>query len=289
MQKILVATDLSDRSERAWERALLLAEPAGASLLLLHVVDEDQPDPIVRAEIGEVQRYLQAQLQGRDGGRSIEIEVVAGVAHQTIAATAAARGADLVVLGAHRRRLLRDVFVGTTIERVIRAGNHPVLMVNQPARGAYGSAVVGVDFSPASEHALLTAHRLGLLDQTRVAVVHGFLPMGRDMMRYASVEEDRIARHVAVSANEAAAQMSAFLSHPDLAALQPAAFVEDAAPFDAIAGKAQDLAADLVVVGTRGLSGLPRLLLGSVADQVLRTIECDVLAVPPPPSPPSPG
>jgi universal stress protein E len=284
MQRILVGSDLSSRSERAVERALLLAEQAGAAVVLLHVVDEDQPDRIVRSEIAEAQRHLQGHLEGRGDGQSVEVEVVAGVAHQTIAATAAARGADLVVLGAHRRRLLRDVFVGTTAERVIRAGGHPVLMVNQPVQGAYGRVVVGVDFSQASEHALLTARRLGLLDQAQVAIVHGFVAVGRDMMRYANVDEAEVARHVAVSANEAAAQASAFLAHTDLAGLAPAVFIEEATPTEAIARKARDLQADLVVVGTRGLSGLSRLLLGSVADEVLRTSERDVLAVPPAPA-----
>jgi nucleotide-binding universal stress UspA family protein len=35
-------------------------------------------------------------------------------------------------MGAHRKRILRDVFIGTTIERVMRTGRHPVLMVNRP-------------------------------------------------------------------------------------------------------------------------------------------------------------
>jgi universal stress protein E len=37
---------------------------------------------------------------------------------------------DLIVMGAHRKQFLRDVFVGTTVERVIRTGPYPVLMVN---------------------------------------------------------------------------------------------------------------------------------------------------------------
>ncbi len=41
-------------------------------------------------------------------------------------------------------------------------------------------------------------------------------------------------------------------------------------------------APQLLVVGTRGLTGLKRVFLGSVADRVLREIECDILAVPPP-------
>jgi nucleotide-binding universal stress UspA family protein len=57
--------------------------------------------------------------------------------------------------------------------------------------------------------------------------------------------------------------------------------VEQAAPYEAIARTCDALDADLAVVGTRGLSGVKRILLGSVTDEVLRSLECDVLAVPP--------
>jgi len=57
--------------------------------------------------------------------------------------------------------------------------------------------------------------------------------------------------------------------------------VEHAAPYEAIVRTCSALDVDLVVIGTRGLTGLKRILLGSVTDEVLRGIECDVLAVPP--------
>ncbi|MCB8823361.1 universal stress protein [Microvirga rosea] len=56
--------------------------------------------------------------------------VVAGDPFDGILRAAASTGADLIVMGAHRKQLLRDILVGTTIERVIRTGPHPVLMVN---------------------------------------------------------------------------------------------------------------------------------------------------------------
>ena len=60
-------------------------------------------------------------------------------------------------MGAHRKQLLRDIFVGTTIERVIRTGPHPVLMVNNEVRRAYRTALAAVDMSEASASAIRTA------------------------------------------------------------------------------------------------------------------------------------
>ena len=278
-----MATDLSSRAARAFERALLLAESHKASMVLLHVVDEDLPEAIVEAELRQARDYLTDSHSPRAAalGVVLEIRAIAGAAHEAIPETARSRAADLVVLGAHRRRLLRDIFVGTTAERVIRSGTSPGLMVNRTPKGRYGSVVAGIDFSPTSCQALVTAKTLGLLEEVRLAVVHGFIPLADGMMRYAGIEEDKVREHVTQSALKAREQMSEFLSHPELPALRPEVLVEQAAPYEAIARTCDALDADLVVIGTRGLTGLKRILLGSVTDEVLRGMERDVLAVPP--------
>lgn len=291
LRRILVATDLSSRAASAFERALLLAQTHKASVLLLHVVDEDLPAPIVEAELRDARDHLTHSQAPRAQvlGVPLEIRAITGVAHQAIAQTAGSEGADVVVLGAHRKRLLRDIFVGTTAERVIRAGTHPVLTVNRTPQRPYRAVVAGVDFSPASRHALVTAKDLGLLEGVRLALVHGFIPLAPPMMRYAGVDEDQVREHVTQSALKAREQMSGFLSHPGLASLRPEVFVEEAPPYEAIARVSGALDADLVVIGTRGLTGLKRVLLGSVADEVMRGLECDVLAVPPAPGESAPS
>jgi len=50
-------------------------------------------------------------------------------------------------------------------------------------------------------------------------------------------------------------------------------------PFEAIVAAATEERADVIVMGTHGRSGLNRLLLGSVADRVIRLAPCPVLAV----------
>lgn len=50
MKRILVATDFSTRSDRALRRAILLARQVSAEIILVHVVDDDQPPRLVKAE-----------------------------------------------------------------------------------------------------------------------------------------------------------------------------------------------------------------------------------------------
>ena len=89
--------------------------------------------------------------------------VVTGDPFDGILRTAADVNADLIVMGSHRKQLLLDIFIGTTIERVIRKGSFPVLMVNNEAQRRYEKVVAPVDMSDASANALRVALSTGLI------------------------------------------------------------------------------------------------------------------------------
>jgi nucleotide-binding universal stress UspA family protein len=145
---IVAATDFSTRSNRALRQAGLLVRSPDAKLHLVHVVDEDQPTELVRIEEREAQRTLVEQIAAMPELQNIHCYpiVVKGHPFDGILRTAAAVDADLVVMGAHRKQFLRDIFTGTTIERVIRGGKYPVLMVNNEAQRQY-ERVFGADGS----------------------------------------------------------------------------------------------------------------------------------------------
>lgn len=284
LHRILATTDFSSRSERALARAALLARESGARLALLHVVDDDQSAETVARESRQARKQLAAvaqALQGADGA-SPEITVARGDPFVEIVCAAAESEADLVVMGAHRRRILRDVFVGTTLERVLRTGHHPVLMANRDPAGPYGRVLVATDLSPPSAHALRAAHDLGLLKAGRVKLVHAFEPLAKGMMIYASVERERVEDHAATETARVRAELQAFVEALDLPDLQCTLRLDEGPAFHTIRKVVDVEQPDLLVIGTRGLTGMQRILLGSVADALLRNIECDVLAVPPP-------
>ena len=117
--QILTATDFSTRSHRALRRAGLLAQARNAELTLVHVVDDDQPKQLVEIESREAERILAEQISAMAELRGARCRplVVAGDPFDGILRSAASIGADLIVMGAHRKQLLRDIFVGTTVER----------------------------------------------------------------------------------------------------------------------------------------------------------------------------
>lgn len=283
LQHVLVATDLSTRSDRAIARAAELAARFRARLTILHVIDEDLPAPLLADEASDAQTALAeiAQAVQETHGLRVEIVVRAGHPAGAIAALAEEEGADLVVMGAHRRRILADIFVGTTIERVIRSAKVPVLMANAASPAPHVAILAAIDFSDNSLHAVRTARALGLFEGARLTLLNAFTAPAKDMMLIAGVEERLVHGHVSEEALAARRELEAFRASLDLDPARVDLRIEEGAPESVVDGAIAETGADLLVIGTRGATGLDRVLMGSVADALLRTIEIDVLAVPP--------
>jgi universal stress protein E len=135
--KILAATDFSTRSNRALRQAGLFAQPGRSQPHIVHVVDDDQPEELVRVKKREAERVLNEQAGSMPelSGVQAQLMVVTGDPFDGILKTAAEVNADLIVTGSHRKQLLPEFLSGTTIERIIRKGSFPVLMVNHEASG----------------------------------------------------------------------------------------------------------------------------------------------------------
>ena len=157
-------------------------------------------------------------------------------------------------------------------------------MVNAATLVDYESVLVALDASDASARALRAAKSLGLLDGTRVSVIHAFEPIYKGMMSLADLRKETVASYSASWAREAATELRQFLESVGLADTVRDLVLEEGPPFLSIKNVVERSRPHLLVIGTRGHTGVKRLLLGSVAERVLSEIECDILAVPPPTS-----
>ncbi|MFC7333909.1 universal stress protein [Rhodocista pekingensis] len=280
MKTVLVATDLSARSDAAVRRAALLCGDTGASLNVLHVVDDDQPADLVRQEIAAARAYLE-RTRPLPGARVL---CEAGDPFAVITRMAVETGSDLVVLGTHRRKLLRDIFTGTTAERVIRRARVPVLMAIRPPEGAYGRVAVGIDLGSSSRLAALTADRLGLLPAGALAV-HAYPSVSRMPLALAVVEKAHVHATLEKEAGAAKRELTAFLALGGLDGLDLRPVVVEGAARDQLPRWAADQGIELLVAGTRSDGGLQRLIVGSTAEALLAHAPCDVLVVPEPDAP----
>lgn len=278
--QIVAATDFSTRSNRALRQAGLLAQPAEAQLHVLHVVDDDRPGELVHMERREAERLLAEQLDSMPELRGVRSRpmVVTGDPFDGILRAAAEVNADLIVMGSHRKQFLLDIFVGTTIERVIRRGAFPVLMVNNEAQRKYENVVAPVDMSDTSANAMRVALSTGLMSAERATILHAFLPMtkGKMFMDQASIDS-----YVKSERQRALDELATFLVANDLTQGRWSLRVEEGAPMEIISRAVSEMRPDLLVMGTHGRSAVLKALIGSVTEEALRSLSVDILAVPP--------
>lgn len=285
MNTIMVATDFSERSDRALRRATLLARESAASIVLVHVVDDDQPQRIVdseRVEAEKLLRQMAATLRSVDGVEC-QTQVVLAAPFAGIVRATEDRHPDLLVIGPHRRQVLFDVFVGTTAERTIRSVTCPVLMVNAPPAGRYRHILQTTDLSDGSRDALQRFTRLGLGGHIRTSLLHVFdAPALRLAFGHAVPKEEQ-EHYLAGERQDAIGRLSEFIVSAEIGYVELIVRYEAAAAQHEITKAAEEARADLIVLSTHGRGGLAKFFLGSVTEHVLRTASMDVLAMPPTP------
>ncbi|MDF1609332.1 universal stress protein [Hoeflea sp. YIM 152468] len=283
MKKLMVATDFSERSDRALRRATLLARQFGATITLIHVVDDDHPRRIVDAEHAAASTLLQqmaATLLEVDGVECESHVVLASPFAGIIEAVENMRP-DLLVIGPHRRQVLKDVFIGTTAERLIRLVSCPVLMVNAPPAGRYRHVMQTTDLSESSCDALQRFPALGIGKEARNTLLHIFnAPALRLVMSHAMPKGERD-RYLADEQKAASRDLEEFVVTAKLGNVLPKVRYEAAVTHLEILTAAESEKADLIVVSTHGRTGLAKLLIGSVTEKVLLSSSIDVLAIPP--------
>jgi nucleotide-binding universal stress UspA family protein len=278
--KILAATDFSTRSNRALRQAGLLAQASGAALAIVHVVDDDQPQALLEMERREAYAILHEQISVMPELQKATCNalVVTGSPFSGILDAATTMQTDLIVMGAHRRQLLRDIFVGTTVERVIRTGPFPVLMVNREVQQHYDRVLIPVEASEPSIHALRMAKASGLINLTDATLLHAFVAIGKGKLQMAGANT---AEYEASERQYAKDELVGFLAANELGSQKWSLRIEEGAPMDVITRVVDQMRADLVIMGTHARSGLLKELIGSVTEAVLRSVNADVLAVPP--------
>lgn len=281
---ILAATDFSTRSTRALRQAGLLAQNRNVALAVVHVVDDDQPLDLVELEKREAERILAEQVAAMPELRELECRpmVVAGAPFEGILQAATMTQANLIVMGSHRRSILRDIFTGTTIERVIRTGPFPVLMVNNEAQRRYERALAAVDLSENSANALRVADEAGLMTATAPTLLHAFIALAKGKMFVANADETSIDSYIASERQRAMDELADFLVTNNLGHYGWSLRLEEGAAFEVISRVVNEMRPDLLIMGTHGRSGLlKKILIGSVTEEALRSLDVDILAVPP--------
>ncbi|GAB5467545.1 MAG: universal stress protein [Rhodospirillales bacterium] len=279
MKRLLMATDLSARSDRALERALALAKELEASLTLVHVVEEGLPARLADAQAEAARQALRDQVARLTEGEgpAVSIEVLFGRAYMDIVALSEKLESDLFVLGVHRRDALLDMFRGTTAERVIRAGNVPVLLAKEPVVGPYRRILVGVDFSVYSRRAVEFAVKF--VPHGEFHLVHAYDVPFKSLLARPGGRREISKQHQMEFDRMVDGEMARFLASLEASTPKLERVLQEGMVREVIYRQIERLKPDLLVIGTHGRTGVAHAFLGSVAEDLLRDPPCDVLAV----------
>lgn len=278
-KKILLATDLSARCDRALGRAAMLATQWQSSLIVLHVVEDRKsstpnaaglpswrcpPDPFDTAR-----KNLLADVDALPDLPTVRI--AEGNPVEIILCNADVENCDLIAIGIGRDESFGHFILGRTADRLLRRSRVPLLVVKERPRRPYKNIVFATDLSASSRYALEKAGRL--FSGQRLTVFHAYTPASELITEPVSHRQYRM---------EVEQEVRAFLAGVDKTApgwQQPDVLIEDGAPNLLLRDYVRDKDVDLIVLGTHGRSPLLELFLGSTAKVIMDDVPCDALVI----------
>ena len=137
--------------------------------------------------------------------------------------------------------------------------------------------LVPVDFSPQSEAAWTLARQLARAVGAEIVLLHVFVEA--PLYSESAFAVERVREAYAAGRQWVEQQLARWSGTAQQEGLAVKTLVQTGVPHEEIVTTARAESADLIVIGTHGYGGVDRLLLGSVADRVLRRAPCPVLAV----------
>lgn len=270
---ILVATDLSPRSDRAVQRAVWLAKSHQARLTVLNILDDNLPDTLLREMQVKTTEHLERFVEQAAKGVPTTVLPAIGDPTETILEMIQDQDPALVVMGTHRPRPFMDALRETTVQRLVRLTDYPVLVVADPASQAYETILAATDFSRSATIALNLAHSLApKASITPVNALH--VPYRGMLGGAADAAGDALVASFMAEAQEADQGWRAANALP--VTMRPTKFVEGS-PYGTLKSIALQGNAHLITAGAHGRSGDHRALLGSLANDLLRSPPCDIL------------
>lgn len=282
MPKLLCATDLLPKSEAAIDRAGILAQQLGAQLQLLHVVSPANPERNLEQSLQMAISGLNARARSPRWrhGLAPQVTVRTGSPSRLIRDAIDQHRPDLLIIGPHRKRPVRDVLEGTIAEKVLSTRQCPLLIVRGKADATYRNALLALDISAECGAAVRAAESLTLSSSTQAMVMHVCEPPYQGMLRSAGVESEKVRSYVETSRREAAASIRDLLKRESADHTRYTVVIGDHHPAPAIRRALEMYQPDLLVMGTSAAGRMRRTIMGSVANQILDAVECDVLIVP---------
>ncbi|MFA5809850.1 MAG: universal stress protein [Thermoleophilia bacterium] len=277
--KILVAFDGSESSRNALSQTLSKFEESWIKVLIVVPAYEGDLELVGIHDVqgllrGPTEELTQAarKIIGSESAR-VNIDVVKGEAFERIIDVAENESCTLIVMGRRGLHRLERMLMGSVTAKVIVHSSTDILVIPRDAEIGWDKIIVATDGSTDSEKALTKAIDLG---KSRGVSITGVTVVDMHPEHYADAAEvvdklDEKAKTVleqtVALASDAEVELRTQLLHGNPAA--------------EITGYARENNAGIIFVGSRGLTGLKKIFLGSVAEKVIGLSPCAVYVTKP--------
>ena len=264
MKKIIVPIDFSEHSEYALRTAAKLAKKHNAELLALHMLE--MSDVLLTKSDSEQQQKAVFFLKlvekkfetflNKPYLKSVKITPI--IKHFKVFSevndAAKENGADLIVMGSHGVSGVKEFFVGSNTERVVRNADIPVLVVkNDITNVDFGTVVFATDFDKENIRPYLNATKMFDVLGTKLMLLYVNLP--NEHFRSSVEIEKRIAEFL-------------LTADGNLDRINDVVYQADYSVEQGVINYSNKVGADLIAIPTHGRKGISHFFTGSIGEDI---------------------
>lgn len=264
MKKIIVPIDFSEYSEYALETAAILAKKNKAEILALHMLEMSEAILTRTGTDMQMETLFFLQMAEKKFDDFLKKDYLKGlkvtpiVKHFRVFSevndVAEEYGADLVVMGSHGASGIKEFFIGSNTEKVVRHSNIPVLIIkHDPILIDFEKVVFACDFSEEAITPYINARKLFKKLGSKLHLIYVNLP--NESFRSTSEMEARVLNFLKKAEG-------------DIDHFSKVKFISDYTIEQGILNYANSIGADVIAVATHGRTGLSHLLEGSISEDL---------------------
>lgn len=264
MKKIIVPIDFSVYSEYALETAAILSKKNNAEILVLHMLEMSEAILTRAGTDMQMETLFFLQLAEKRFDEFLKKDYLKGIKITPIVKhfrvfsevndVAEEYGADLIVMGSHGASGIKEFFIGSNTEKVVRHSNIPVMVIkHNPILVDFEHAVFACNFSEESVKPYINATKFFKKLGTKMHLIYVNLP--NEQFRSTNEMENKISAFFKMVNGEADDD-------------QTVKYFSDYTIEQGILNYANSIGADLIAIATHGRTGLSHLLEGSITEDV---------------------
>jgi len=281
LKKVLLPVDFSDVTDAVIDTAKFIGQKFHPKFYLLHVISPlvyismpetmvvDVIDASVIEEIEETKRKaaenLLENLKKRLEGFEVETIIDIGSPADVIVEQEEELNVDLTILGGHQKGLVERILLGSTSEAVVKHSKKPVLVIKGHALTKLENVAIAYDFSEIADALIEYAKEFLKPFGAKITLIHVEEEIDLPILKKLGIN---IIPQIREKKEEKLSELKRKFEEIGLPC--EVVYIEERDPAEGIIEVLQQKNFDMVMVANKGLSGLKRILMGSVSLEVLR-------------------